>query len=66
MSLKEITLKLAMLLALTSGQRVQTLATLSKKGMIHSDGGVGFVLTGLLKRHNSFQYQPKVRASLGI
>ena len=49
MSLKEITLKLVMLLALTSGQRAQTLATLSKKGMIHSDSGVGFVLTGLLK-----------------
>ena len=49
MSLKEITLKLVMLLALTSGQRVRTLATLSKKGMIHSDSGVGFVLTGLVK-----------------
>ena len=49
MLLKEITLKLVMLLALTSGQRVQTLATLSKKSMIHSDSGVGFVLTGLLK-----------------
>ena len=40
MSLREITLKLVMLLALTSGQRVQTLAILSKKGMIHSWGRV--------------------------
>lgn len=49
LSLKILTLKLTMLLALTSGQRVQTLAVLNLSSMIISEQKISFLVDCLLK-----------------
>lgn len=57
LNLKELTLKLVMLIALTTAQRVQSLHQLKLANMTRRTGSVTFVFTDLLK-----QSSPKIKA----
>ena len=49
LSLRQISFKLTMLIALTTGQRVQTIASLSLQSLFFNTAGISIVLEGLLK-----------------
>ena len=49
LSLRQISLKLTMLIALTTGQRVQTIASLSLQSLFFTNAGISIILDGLLK-----------------
>ena len=49
LSLRQISLKLTMLITLTTGQRVQTIASLSLQSLFFNTAGISIVLEGLLK-----------------
>ena len=60
LSLKDLTLKLIMLLALLSGQRCQTLHALNIKDMYITENNVEFIITDLLKTSKPGKQNTKV------